>query len=185
MEVEVRTSRGLGFMLGAIAALAMITAPAGATVSTKTTPVKLGNACTMLRTPKVKAFGSPVKLAVSAFLHEGGCDGLVGADPAQPPGGKLGTFQIFPAADRSFDTSRAAVEDQHAVDSLSQDALEDVSGLGLSAYFNSTKGTFVVAASKKLAFGVTWTPAGTTTLSAADQKKLLALAKDIVKRSPK
>jgi hypothetical protein len=180
----VRTSRALGSVLGAITALALIAAPAGATVGTKTTPVKLGSACTMLRTPKVKAFGSPVKISVSAFLHEGGCDGFVGVDSAQPPGGKLGAFQIYPAVDRSFATPRAAVEDQHAVDQLSQDALEDVSGVGLSAYLNRTKGTLVVA-TKKLAFGVTWIRAGTTDLSPADQKKLLALAKDIVKRSPK
>jgi hypothetical protein len=183
----VRTSRGLGYALGAITALALIALPAGATVGTKTktTPVKLGHACTMLRTPKVKAFGSPIKVSVSVYLHDGGCDGFVGADPAQPPGGHLITVQIYPAADRSFANAQAAVADQHAVDSLSNNVLEDVSGLGTSAYLNRTTGTFVVAATKKLTFSVAWTRAGSTALSSADEKKLLALAKDIVKRAPK
>jgi hypothetical protein len=172
-------------VLGAITALALIALPAGATVGAKTAPVKLGHACTMLRTPKVKAFGSPIKISVSVYLHDGGCDGFVGADPAQPPGGHLITVQIYPAADRSFVNAQAAVADQHAVDSLSNNVLEDVSNLGTSAYLNRTTGTFVVAASKKLTFSVAWTRAGSTALSSADEKKLLALAKDIVKRSPK
>lgn len=172
-------------MLVTITGLALIAMPAGATVGTKTTPVKLGHACTMLQTPKTKAFGSPVKISVSVYLHDGGCDGLVGTDPTQPPGGHLVSVQIYPAADRSFESARAAVEDQHAVDSLSTNVLEDVSTLGISAYFNRTTGTFVVAASKKLTFSVGWTRAGTTALSSADEKKLLALAKDIVKRAPK
>jgi hypothetical protein len=181
----VRRSRGLGLMLGAITAVALIAAPAGANVGTKTTRVKLGHACTMLQTPKVKAFGSPVAIAVSPFLHDVGCEGSIGADPAQPPGGRMTAYQNYPSLDRSFDNARAAIEDQHAVDLLSKNVLEDVPNLGTSAYLNRTNGTLVVAATKKLAFTVGWNRAGTTSLSPADQKKLLALAKDIVKRSPK
>ena len=180
-----RTSRGLGFVFSAVTALALIAAPAGAGASEKTSPVKLNNACTMLRTPKAKAFGTPVKTEISAFLHNIGCDGLVGADPQQPPGGRLLSVQIYPTFSRDFSNPRAAIEDQHAVDLLSNNQLEDAPGLGISAYLNRTTGTLVVAATKKIAFSVGWVRAGTTELSAADQKKLLALAKDIVKRSPK
>jgi hypothetical protein len=174
-------------MLGAITAFALIAAPASAGVNTGSqgTRIKSAHACTMLRTPEVKVFGTPVKTAINPYLKNAQCDGVVGADPKQPPGGSLWAFQNFPSFVDAFDSSRAALEDQHAEDQLSNDLLEDVSGVGRQAYLNRTKRTVVVAASKKFAFTLGWVRAGEASLSKADEKKLLTLAKDVVSRSPK
>jgi len=174
--------------LAAIAVAATVVAgaaPAGARVSEKRTKVSVKDACTMLQTPKLAAFGRPVKVAEEGFFGKYGCDGDFGTDINTPPGGRVLAVTIFPSILLNQSTSHAAVEDQHALDVLSQHELEDLSGVGRSAYLDLTQPTINVDAGKKFAFRLVLTRAGATSLSAADRKHLIALAKDIVARGPK
>ena len=70
---------------------------------------------------------------------------------------------------------------------LPTSAPEDVEHLGVSAYVDLTRGVLVVAANKRYAFSVAWHPASVTygKITNGEAKKLIKLAKDIVKRVPK
>jgi len=157
---------------------------AGAAAAQKKPKVKINKACTMLIEKKVaKAFGAPVVIASDSFGGPLGCTASVGTDPAVPPGGRLVAYQEYPNLD-IFD-ARNAVNDRRAAESLANDLIEDVDGIGKLAYLNRTIGVIVVQASKKYAFSLLWQRAGATGLSDADAKNLLDLAKDVVARSPR
>jgi hypothetical protein len=175
-----------------VAALAATTGAttAGAAVDVKGNKgpkIKLNDACTILSTKQVvKAFGGPAKPKVPLVGGQD-CNYPVGVDPNTPPGGTLATEQLFPNLLAPVSDAQAAVEDTHAIDTLSKDNLADVNHLGLEAYINYTKGVLLVAARKKYAFSISWHPASVThgTITVAEGRKLIKLAKDIVKRAPK
>jgi len=149
--------------------------------------IKINDACTILSVKQVvKAFGGPALPKVSLIGGQD-CNYPVGVDPKVLPGGTLSTEQLYPNLLAPVNNAPAAVEDTHAIDTLSGDNLADVNHLGLEAYINYTKGVLLVAAKKKYAFSVTWHPASTThgVITVAEGKKLIKLAKDIVKRAPK
>lgn len=180
-----RRARVIGVGLGAVlvASSALAAAGGAATVAKRVSPNK---ACTMVTVRQVeKAFGGPVAPGVEAPAVLS-CTYLVGADPAQAPGGSFATQQLFPSFVNTTDTAKAAIEDAHAIDSLANDDLRDVDGVGKYAYFNATKGFVVVQASKKFAFVLTWNPGSVPgPISKREQKKLVALAKDVTKRAPR
>jgi hypothetical protein len=156
---------------------------ASAAKSKKAPRVRINHACSMVDPAKLgKAFGTPVDAQPSPMSAETGCDVKVGVDPKQPPGGALSVNQEYPNFDMV--SARSAVEDRHATEFLAHDELEDITGVGKYAYLNHTIGVIVVQASKKLAFSLLWQRAGVTGITKADAKKLVALAKDIVARSP-
>jgi hypothetical protein len=164
-------------------AMAPGVAVAGGTAKPK---VDVKDPCTLVSVKKVrKAFGKPVEAALLSSL--GGatiCEAKVGADPAQPPGGIYHAEQYFPNFLVDFPTATAAVEDRRAFDTLSDNDTVDVNRVGRKAYLNRTTRTLVVAATKKFGFSLTWLAAGETALSRSDEKKLIALAKDVVNRAP-
>lgn len=155
--------------------------------SVKGPRIKINHACTILSVKQVvKVFGGPAQPKLS-LLSGQDCNYPVGVDPNTLPGGTLTTEELFPSLLAPVSDGPAAVEDRHAIDTLSKDDLADVSHLGIEAYINYTQGVLLVAARKKYAFSLAWHPASTThgKITVADGKKLITLAKDIVKRSPK
>lgn len=158
-----------------------MTAPAYAKTSPK---VAANDACTIVTPKQAARFGKPVAAAVPGPANLD-CKFGVGADPAAAPGGTLTALILYPNQFAAHvDNAQLGVEDQHAIDQLSSQEVEDVSGLGTSAYFNTTKGEVVFAPNKKLGIILNWAPAPAgTVMSARDHKKLIALAKDVVKRA--
>lgn len=185
-----RSLRNTATVLVAAVAIASSGIAAGAAVDTKGVKgpkIKINDACTILSPKQVaKAFGGPAKPKVSLIGGQD-CNYPVGVDPNTLPGGTLSTEQLFPNLLAPVSDAPAAVEDTHAIDTLSGDQLTDVTHLGIEAYINYTKGILLVAAKKKYAFSVTWHPASVThgTITVAEGKKLITLAKDIVKRARK
>lgn len=160
---------------------------AGAAVDTKGPKIKINHACTILSTQQVvQAFGGPAQPKVSLVGGQD-CNYPVGVDPNTLPGGTLSTEQLYPNLLAPLSDAPAAVEDTHAIDTLSSDNVADVNHLGLEAYINYTKGVLFVAAKKRFAFSVSWHPASVThgTITVPEGKKLMKLAQDIVKRAPK
>jgi hypothetical protein len=158
-----------------------VSAPAYA----KTTPkIAANDACTIVTPKQAAKFGKPVAAALPGPANLD-CKFGIGADPAAAPGGTLTALILYPNQFAAHvDNAQLGVEDQHAIDQLSSQAVEDVSGLGTSAYFNTTKGEVVFAPNKKLGIILNWAPAPAgTTMSARDHKKLIALAKDVAKRA--
>ena len=181
--IRLRRSRNL-LTTAVVACIAASLALGPAAAAAQKKPkVKIDKACTMLVEKKVaKAYGSPVVIASDSFGGPLGCTASVGADPAVPPGGKLVAYQEYPNLD--VFSAKDAVNDRRAAESLANDVIADVDGVGKLAYLNSTIGVIVVQASKKFAFSLLWQRAGSTGLSEADAKQLTALAKDVVARSP-
>jgi len=178
-----RTRQVLSTLVIGCVAASLALGPSAAAAQKKP-KVKIDKACTMLVEKKVsKAFGSPVVIASGSFGGPLGCEAAVGADPAVPPGGKLIAYQEYPNFD-VFD-ARNAVNDRRAAESLANDLIEDVDGVGKLAYLNRTIGVIVVQATKTYAFSLLWQRAGATELSDADAKKLVTLAKDVVARAPR
>jgi hypothetical protein len=162
---------------------------AGAAVDAKGSKIKLHQACGILSSRQVaKAFGGPAHPKEPVALSSGNdCNYPVGADPKQLPGGTLSTEQLFPNLFVAVSNAPGAVEDTHAIDTLSGDDLADVNHLGLEAYINYTKGVLLVAATKKFGFSLTWHPASVThgTITHPEGRKLITLAQDVMKRVPR
>jgi hypothetical protein len=177
-----RTARRTAGFVAALT-LAAFGVPSSAWGEVAAKKAKLNQPCTFLSRKEVaKQFGSPVADPTldAAYLS---CKYVVGAD-AQAPGGTLAAVQLWPNYLQHTNSAKAAYEDEHAVDTLAQNVLSDVDGLGRGAYMNLTKGTLVVLATKKFMFTLTWTPAPATPLTAREIKKLTTLAKLVVPRSP-
>jgi hypothetical protein len=148
--------------------------------------IKPEQPCTIVTKSQIeKAFGGPV-----ADPTEGGvllvCSWRVGTDPSTPPGGAFHARQVFPNIINTSPNAKAAIEDERAIDSLSDNDLRDVDNVGRSAYLNATTGEITVQANKRYVFEIAWNPGGLpATLNAKQEKALVKLAKSIVKRAPK
>lgn len=146
--------------------------------------VVIDDACSMIWPKRVeKALGGPVAiLPESPVAGPAACIATIGADPTVAPGGTLHAFTEFPTIFNSLPTARAVVEDRRAGDALSDDGLTDVDDVGLTGYFNRTKGTITVVVTKRFAFTLQWQRANAVVISDADRKQLTSLAKDVVAR---
>lgn len=123
--------------------------------------------------------GAPILGATTLF-----CTYTIGKDPTVVPGGTFTAIQQYPNlfAPR-LDDARVAVEDQLAIDQLSDQDIEDVPKLGNSAYLNRTKGEVVFSATRKLAFILNWSPAPAgTPLTPRQERHLITLAQEVIKR---
>lgn len=150
-------------------------------------PIKLNHGCSITSPQKIgQRFGKPVKTVVFHTIGTYDCLYNVGVDPAQAPGGTFQTLQLYPSIVNPWPRASAAYEDEHAVDTESTDQLQDVNKLGVQAYIDNTTGKLVVQASKKYVFYLAWHPApGGTPITNVDAQRLIALAKDVIKRAPK
>jgi hypothetical protein len=162
-----RSMRGAASLTIVLVLAAYAGAPGAAAKAARIDP---GDACTILSIKQIgKTFGKPVVIDASAStLGNIGCSAKVGVDPAQKPGGTMVSFQDFPNLLAPQPSARAAVEDRRAIEVLSDNQIEDVNGVGLSAYLNRTTRAITVVATKKYAFSLTWNAAGATTLTIAD-----------------
>ena len=170
-----------GVLLSTYATMATASADLGAR---RTPNATVDNPCTLLAVKQVKKeFGGPVATPLfnKLFLS---CKYAVGTDPTQK-GGTLVAVLLFPSFLSHTGTAKAAYEDQHAIDMLSNSVLTDVNGVGRSAYMNLTNGELVVLATKRFVFTLRWQPAPARPVNARDIKKLTALAKLVVPRFPR
>jgi hypothetical protein len=183
-EATVRTSLRGAALLTIALAIAAAGAPGAAA---KITRIEPGDACTILSVKQLgKTFGKPVVIDASASsVGNISCSAKIGADPTVTPGGTVVSFQDYPNLLAPQPGARAAVEDRRAIEVLSHNQVEDVNGVGLSAYLNRTTRAITVVATKKYAFSLTWNAAGATALTKADIKKLETAAKEVVTRAPK
>jgi hypothetical protein len=159
---------------------------AGADVAAKKSPrATINNPCTLLTIKQVqKQFGGPIAPPTLDQVYLS-CHYLVGTNPAVA-GGTLSVVQLFPNyLQKSSSTAKSAFEDEHAIDMLSNNILADVNGVGRDAYMNLTKGTLVVLATKNFLITLSWAPTPARKLNARDIRKLKALAKIAVPRSPR
>jgi len=179
-----QASRRFGALLMLFALLS--TGVAVAASPSKGKRVQRDKACTMVTERQVeKAFGSPVAEGVEQTVVLS-CTYLVGVDPNQPPGGSFATQQLFPSILNTTDTAKQAVADSHAIDLIAEDDLREVEGVGRRAYFNATHGRIVVQATKKFAFVLIWSPESVDgRITKKQEKQLIKLAKDVVKRAPR
>jgi hypothetical protein len=159
----------------------------GATTVKHPSPVKLNHGCSITTPQKIgQRFGKPVVEIGFHILGTYDCLWYVGIDQTQPPGGEFQAVQLYPSNVNPWPRPSAAYEDEHAVDALSTDQLQDVAKLGVQAYVDFASGKLVVQASKKYVFYLAWRPAPDgTPITNADKRSLIALAKDVVKRAPK
>ena len=146
--------------------------------------VVLNDACTLLWSKRIdKALGGPVVVMPgTTFAGPTGCVAAIGDDPAAAPGGTIQAYQEYPTLLSGLENARAALEDRRAGDSLSNDTVNDVDGVGIAAYFNDTKRAITVLATKKYTFTMQWERSGDVAIRASDRKALIALAKDAVAR---
>lgn len=178
--VHMRKRRGalLGAIVVALAGLLVGTGPAAAA---KAPPLKVGDAGTMLTDAQIeKGLKQPVA-SKGYFYGKLTCDYTLGADAAAP----TGTFSAYQAFPSLYPTGGAAnvFEDERAIDSLSGDTIDEITGIGKAAYFNATKQKIVVLATGKYTFELTWKPAPAgTTLTPRDEARLKSLAKTVVSR---
>jgi len=167
----------------AVCLSAMVFANA-ATASAPSGKISPADACTIVTAKQVARFGKPVGPPTQqpAKLD---CKFPIGQDPAAVPGGTFTALVLYPNPFAAkVDDAQAGLEDQFAIDKLSGQTVEDVSGLGTSAFFNRTNGYVAFAANKKIGVILRWEPAPTgTAMTKRDQKKLIALAKDVTKRA--
>jgi hypothetical protein len=171
---------GIGCLLG-------MAVGAGAAPKPKGPEIVLGTGCSIVATSQIEeSFGEPVLFLPVHGVGDFDCLYDVGVDATAPPGGRFMMIQEFPSYfEEGQPTARLAVEDRRAIDTLSEQETVDVDKLGITAYLNRTTGTIVVAATKKYAFSLQWDPAGRDGITKAERKKLIALAKDVVKRAPR
>lgn len=170
--------RALAALTALVLALPAFATPAGAAKGT------LDDPCTYVTTGKIaKVYGADVsepKLNLPYLL----CDFVVGDNPAAPLG-TVRVVQLFPHFAQTTTNAKAAFQDQHAFDVVSEFALADVFKVGRQAYVNLDTGSLVVQATKQFMFSVEWRPPEEETpLPRADQKRLEKLARQIVQRAP-
>jgi hypothetical protein len=173
--------------LTAVGLVASMSVPAFAkTESGRTGSGKISttDACTIVTKKQLARFGKPVGTPTPTATKLD-CKFPIGEDPAVAPGGTFTAFVLYPNPFAAHvDSAQAGVEDQFAINKLSNEDVEDVSGLGASAFFNWTESYVVFAPNKKLGVILRWEPAPTgTTMTKRDRNKLIALAKDVTKRA--
>ena len=174
--------------LRCITALAVIGLVAAASTPAFAKPasgkISTTDACTIVTKRLLSRFGRPVG-APTPGPTKLDCTFPVGQDPAVAPGGTFTAYVLYPNPFAArVDSSQAGVEDQFAINKLSNEDIEDVSGLGPSAFFNRTESYVVFAPNKKLGVILRWLPAPAgTTMTKRDQNRLIALAKDVTKRA--
>jgi len=188
---QVQASFAGRVVLGAVVLGAVVLAGvvAGAVPGAAETPSKriaVDDACTIVSRRGVeRAFGRPATEGARS-ADRLACQYGVGTDPSEPPGGTVTATHLFPNYFVPVSTARAAVEDRHAIDTLSGHRLADVFRVGRSAYLDETTGDLVVLATKRYAFILRWEPAppGTQTVP-RDERKLEELARGAVARAPR
>lgn len=179
--------RGTVRWITAVVGIALVTslsAPAWAEGGTK---LKQNDACNVVTAKQVKArFGGPVGAPVPAPANLS-CTYAVGTDPAVAPGGTLTVIQHYPSPFATrVANAQAAVEDQLAVDQLSDQEAVIVPKVGKSAYINRTKGEILFAPTQRLAFIFNWAPAPAgTRLTPRQERQLIALARQVTARANK
>jgi len=163
----------------AVGLIGPFTAPASA----KTAPIAADDACTLVTVKQARKFGKPVAAPVPSAAKLD-CKIAVG-DAVSGPGGTLTALILYPNVFAAHaDNARLGLEDQRAIDQLSDQDVKDVRGLRTSAYFNATKGEVVFAPNKKLGVILNWAPAPAgTVMTKHDRAKLIALAKAVSKRA--
>ncbi len=126
--------------------------------SAKTAPIAKDDACTLVTKKQAAKFGKPVAAPVPGPAKLD-CKFAVG-DAVNGPGGTLTALILYPNVFAAHvANARLGLEDQRAIDQISDQAIEDVNGLGTSAYINTTKGEVVFAPNKKLGVILNWAPA--------------------------
>jgi hypothetical protein len=157
--------------------------PLAGPAAAKTAPIATDDACTIVTTKQAGTFGKPVAAPVPSAVKLD-CKFAIG-DAVGGPGGTLTALILYPNLFAArVANARAGVEDQRAIDQISGQDIQDVTGLGTSAYFNATKGEVVFAPNKKVGVILNWAPAPAgTTMTKRDRAKLLALAKAVSKRA--
>jgi len=176
-------------MLTAVGLVVCMAAPAfarSATTAHDSGKISPTDACTIVTKKQLARFGKPVGTPIPGATKLD-CKFPVGPNPAVAPGGTFTAIVLYPNPFAArVDSARAGVEDQFAINKLSNEDLEDVGGLGPSAFFNRTESYVVFAPNKKLGVILRWEPAPPgTTMTKRDQNKLIALAKDVTKRANK
>ena len=171
------------FALVIVSASVGVTGVLAGSAAAKTAPIAGDDACTLVTTKQARTFGKPVGVPTPSAVKLD-CKFAVG-DPVAGPGGTLTALLLYPNPFAArVENARLGVEDQRAIDQLSAQDIEDVSGLGTSAYFNATKGEVVFAPNKKLGVILNWAPAPSgTAVSKRDRAKLITLAKAVSKRA--
>jgi hypothetical protein len=174
-----RASRCLT-VLAAIGLVAALATPAAA----KPGKISPKDACTIVTAKQVQRFGAPVSAPIQSAAKLD-CKFPVGQDPATTPGGSFTALVLYPNVFAAkVKDARAGLEDQYAINKLANEDLQDVSGLGPSAFFNATEHYVAFAPNKKLGVILRWEPAPAgTPISARDKAKLIALAKAVTKRA--
>ena len=147
--------------------------------------IAVDDACTIVSRRDVeKAFGRPATVG-TASADKLACHYGVAAEPGQPAASVLTATQFFPNFFVRVDSAPSAVEDRHAIDTLSGHRLADVFRVGRSAYLDETTGDLVVLATKRYAFVLRWEPAPFgAQISSRDARKLRSLARVAVARAP-
>jgi hypothetical protein len=160
-----------------------VTGPLAGSASAKTAPIADDDACTFVTGKQAGTFGKPVG-APTPSAAKLDCKFAVG-DAVAGPGGTLTALVLYPNPFAAHvDNARLGVEDQRAIDQLSGQDIQDVNGLGTSAYFNATKGEVVFAPNKKIGVILNWAPAPAgTAISKRDRAKLVTLAKAVSRRA--
>jgi len=168
--------------LTAVGLFASMSAPAFA--QTKPGKISPADACTIVTAKQVARFGRTVGTPTPTATKLD-CKYPVGANPAAAPGGTLTAIVLYPNVFAAqVDNAQLGLEDQFAIDKLSGQDVEDVGGLGTSAFFNRTNGYVAFAPNKKLGVILRWTPSPVgKALTKRDQNKLIALAKAVTRRA--
>jgi hypothetical protein len=184
-EQQVRRTVRCTTTFGVSAAVTLVLAigAAGPAAAKATPKISNKDACTLVTTKQAERFGKPVGTPTPSAAKLD-CKLAVG-DPVAGPGGTLTALLLYPNPFAAqVDNALLGVEDQLAIDQLSDQDLQDVGALGRSAYLNRTKGEVVFAPNKKLGVILNWAPAPAgTPLTERDQKNLIALAKAVTKRA--
>ena len=174
-------------LVRAVTVVVAFATPLGVAAAQRDPKLPLGEACDILTERDIeKAFGGPVTLVLYDPLGLYDCIRKRGEGSTVPGGGQFQFIQLFPGLPVGPSNARDIVDDQRAFDALANAELVDLDGLGRQAYVNRTEGSLVVAATKKYAFKLTWTDDDPTAgLTRRDEKKLIKIARKLIKRAPK
>jgi hypothetical protein len=171
-----------------LAATAVIVASlaVSAAASTPAAKLKIDDACTFVTEQQIAdAFGEPVEFLPVHFVGSFDCVWEVKGGTSAG-GGRFQTYQLYPNFAVGLESARSAYVDERAIDTLSESNLKEIEGVGQAAFINYTENHITVLANKKLAFTLIWEDADAASeLAKSDAKKLIALAKKVVRRASK
>lgn len=172
----------------AVVVLALLAMPGASAFAGGAPRFPLGDTCTMVSTRAIeKVFGSPiVEYPWYDPLGDFGCILVVAGGNAVAGGGEFQMIQLFPDLPLGFATARETLEDQRAIDALSDAVIVDLEDLGRQAYLNYTDGALVVIVTKKFVFKFVYTDSVPgDLLTERDAEQLISLARKVVKRAKK